>query len=256
MKNQEMKTNKSRTYLMAFVVVTVLNVALAVYLLQISFAQTNENRFKDQPPVKVELTTQSDSPLRITVINVDNSETSSQTVNFTIQNISNKLIKGYVILGSGKIVTHFFPVKSFQPRAFNRDELSLERENIKTDEPFLLSIDYVEFDDGSSWGEDKQRQSDNIAGGRAGVKAATEQLKKIINQREITTLTAFFEIQLADVDVPLPESVQSEKWQSGFRNGYKSIVGFLKGQREKGVEELSKKLDEIRDNQIERRQKQ
>src|SRR4028118_1109698 len=99
MRNQETKTRKGQAYLLAFIGVTALNVALAVFLLQITSGQTNENRFKDQPPVKVELTTQSDSPLRITVINVDNSETSSQTVNFTIQNISNKLIKGYVILG-------------------------------------------------------------------------------------------------------------------------------------------------------------
>lgn len=261
MDNKKFSVQKSKKYLVAFVFVMLLNIGLGAFLLHTVLAQTSEKDYRNQPPIIAKTVTQDDSPLRITTINVDNSATSFQSVNFIVQNISSKSVKGYVILGSGKntgkIVSNFFPVKLFETIGVKQDELRLERSNIQPNDILSLSIDYVEFEDGSSWGEDAQGQSEFISGGRAGVKAATEQLKNLVDKREIVVLTALLEKALVNIDVPLPESVKSEKWQRGFENGYKGVVYFLKGQRERGIEEISKRLDEIKKkNQMERRQKQ
>ena len=261
MDNKKFSIQKSKKYLVAFVFVMLLNIGLGAFLLHTVLAQTSEKDYRNQPPIIAKTLMQDDSPLRITTVNIDNSASLFQSVNFIIQNIGSKSVKGYVILGigknTGKIVTNFFPVKLFETVGVKQDELRLERNNIQPDEILSLSIDYVEFEDGSFWGEDTQGQSEHISGGRAGVKAATEQLKKLVDKHEIVVLTSLLEKALVDVDVPLPESVQSEKWRKGFENGYKGVVYFLKGQREKGIEEISKRLDEIKQkNQTKKGQKQ
>lgn len=254
-------TLSKKNYLVAFVFVMLLNTFLSVFLLHKVFAQKIDSIIENQPPVAAKVLEQKDSPLLLTIINVDNSAVSFQTINFAVQNTSNQSIKGYVIFGNGKntgkIMTSFFPAKSFQVGSTSRDELNLERINIQPSEILSLSIDYVEFEDGTFWGEDIQGQSEQIAGGRAGVEFAIEQFKNLSDKREIATLTALLDKKLVDIDVPLPNSIQSERWSKGFQEGYKGIVFSLKGQKEKGVEKISEKLDEIRkNNQIERRQKQ
>jgi len=258
---KQLNIQKGKKYLVAFIFVMLLNLGLGAFLLHRTLAQTSKSDYRNQPPLVAEASSQKNSPLLITIINVDNSPSSYQTVNYTVQNISGQPIRGYVILGSGKdtgkIVTNFFPVKSFQVDSINQDELNLERSNIQPSDILSLSIDYVEFEDGSSWGIDSQGQSEHIAGGRAGVESATEQLKSLVDKRETASLNALLERDLVDIDVPLPNSVQSEKWRKGFEKGYKGVVYFLKGQSESGIEKISEKLDEIkRKNQTERRQKQ
>jgi hypothetical protein len=258
MKNHQTNKRKGKKYLVTFIAITALNLVLGAFLIHKSSGQTNKHA--DQKPLIVEVTAQNDNPLRIMLIDIDNSALSVQKVNYTIQNIANKPVKGYVVWAkgknTGKITTNFFPTKSFQPGAFYTEELFLERENIKPDESLSLAIDYVEFEDGSSWGEDVQGQSEHLIGARAGVEVAVKELRNLINNRETVALTALLEKKLVDVDVSLPKSVQSEKWQKGFTDGYKTIVGFLKNQRGQGHNELLKKLNEIENLQTEGRQKQ
>lgn len=258
---KQFNIQKGKKYLVAFIFVMFLNLCLGAFLLHRTLAQTVKDDYQDQPPLVAETSVKKNSPLLITIINVDNSPLSYQTVNYTVQNISGKPVSGYVILSSGKntgkIVTNFFPVKSFQVDSINQDELNLERSNIQPSEILSLSIDYIEFENGSSWGIDSQGQSEHIAGGRAGVESATEQLKRLIDKRETAGLNALLETNLVDIDVPLPNSVQSEKWRKGFEQGYKGVIYFLKGQNASGIEKISEKLNEIKKkNQIETRQKQ
>jgi hypothetical protein len=252
-KMKNLKLNK-KTYTLAFIVVTILNVVLAGFLLRTVLAQTDNKTYKNQPSIVAVSAKQNDSPLLITVVNVDNSNPRYQIVNFTIQNITNKPIRGYVILGgsgsSGKVITNFLPAKSFQPSAIVTEELLIERENIKSDKPFSLSVDYVEFENGNFWGEDSEGQSEQIAGGRAGAEAAADQFINLIDKRETATMDETMKKPLSEVEVRIPETFKdkNEKWQNGFSNGYKGIISFLKNQREKSDDETLKKLREIRKN--------
>ncbi|HEX8197896.1 MAG TPA: hypothetical protein VF571_17020 [Pyrinomonadaceae bacterium] len=248
MQNQEMKTKKNRTYLTAFVFVTVLNVMLAVYLLQISFAQINENRFKEQPPLKVEVVTQEDSPVRLTVINVDNSQQSFQAVNFSIQNISPKKIRAYVILhndksGAGKTSISF--LERFTPGQITQDTFSEERVNIKKDGKLFLSLDYVEFDDGSVWGKDTQKQSEYIAGQNEGQKAAVNKFNLLIHQNKDAVIE-FLRQPETEMDSLVTNNEKTDKWHRGFKNGYRTVLTRLQMAYEKqGQEGVFLKLREI-----------
>ena len=197
MKNQETKTKKSRVYLVAFTVVTVLNIALAPYLVQISFGQTNESRFKDQPPLKVEIETQNDSPLRLTIINVDNTAPSYQLINYSIQNISSKKIKAYVTTYTYKTgisgTSISFPVKFIEGQII-QESIFEERVNIKQENRLLLSLDYVEFEDGAWWGKDSEHQSEYISGHFEGRRGAIKQIKHLItNQNRSYAVERFFD---------------------------------------------------------------
>jgi hypothetical protein len=260
--NNKLRVLKGGKYLLLFVFVMVLNVCLTGFLIKNVLAQSSNEKLKNQP-ITVEVVNQDGSPLQITIINVDNSNPDYQLVNYIVQNISNKSVRGYVIDGgnknTGKIITNFFPVKLFQSTAVFTEELFVERENVKSDKNLFLSIDYVEFEDGDSWGKDRQGQSESIAGGRAGAETAIERLTNLVEKGEAATLRAMLKKDLAEVEVSLPESFKSksEKWKNGFRSGYKSIVSFLKKQQDRSDEELLMKLGEIRKNlQVERKEKQ
>lgn len=262
MKMKKLKFN-NKSYLVAFVFVMVLNVCLATFLMRNVLAQTSENKFKDQPPIVVEVAEQKDNPLLSTVINVDNSAESYQKVNISFQNITSKSIRGYVISVSnkntGKMIISFLPTKSFQPNDIYMQEIVVERENLKLDKNLSLVIDYVKFDDGSFWGENAQGQSEHIAGGIAGARVAAEKLKNLIEKNDEKNIKLLLEKPLLALEVSLPDDFKnkSEKWQNGFRGGYKSIIGFMKSQKDKGGEELLEKLNNIITNsEIERGQNQ
>lgn len=263
MRIRKFALQSNKKYLMAFILVMLLNIVIGVFLLQTVIAQKSADDFRNQLPIVAKVAFQENSPLLITVVNIDNSNTSYQVANYTLQNISGKSIRGYVIWGgeenAGKVTTNFLPARAFQNNTIHTEELIIERANIKPEKTISLTVDYVEFDDGSSWGEDILGQSEHIAGGRAGAEAAAEQLKNIIEKRESAVLSSMLKQPLVDLEVPLPEiyKSKSEKWQDGFRNGYKSIVGFIKSMQEGKEEELIKKLGEIKNNlQKERRKSQ
>lgn len=82
----------NKKYFIALSIVMLLNLILGGFLIHNVLAQQTELVIKDQPPVKVEVESQKDSPLLITILNVDNSDDIFQIANYTIQNVSDKPI--------------------------------------------------------------------------------------------------------------------------------------------------------------------
>lgn len=239
------------------------NIGLTIFLIHNIFAQTSGEEFKDQQPIVVEIEKQSDSPLLVTAINVDNSNSNYQLVNFSVQNISGKPIKGFVIWGksknTGKIITNFFPVKPFQANAIFTGEMAIERENIQPEQKLLIAVDYVQFTSGKFWGENLQQQSEFIAGGIDGEEFAIEQIKKMIESDGLVSLNPMLEKPLADVEISLPgeSKTKGERWQKGFSNGYKGVISSLKSLDKKESKNILEKLNELQKNlQNERRNEQ
>lgn len=249
----KIKRFSQKTYLIGFGFAMLVNICLLAFLMSNVLAQISDEKLKNQPII-TEVANQDNNPLRITVVNVDNSNPEYQQVNFTVQNIGSKSIRGYVIEGgnknTGKIITNFFPTRLFQSTASFTEELLVERENVKSNKTLSLSVDYVEFEDGSFWGKDTYGQSENIAGAVTGVETTVEQLKKLVEKGDASTLTTLLKNDLAQIEVSLPETFRnkSEKWKAGFRSGYKSIISFLKNHRNEADSVLLEKLEEVSKN--------
>lgn len=242
---------KNKKYLLLFILVMVLNAVLTVTLLRVSFGQNKED-FSSQQPIKAEVMEQKGSPLRIVIVNVDNSALSHQEIICSLQNIGNKPIRAYTLLGGGKgdgkIITRFFATKLFQAGESEINSVPLERRSIKEGETILLSIDYIEFEDGSSWGVDSRGKSKALAGQREGTKAAIKQLKDLIknqNANGANSVTNFLKQDLQEITVAAPDANQSDEWKRGFQLGYKSVISILQGIEGQKIEKLTKKLDEM-----------
>lgn len=243
---------KSKKYFLLFILVMLINTLLTVSLLRVSFSQTKKDDFSSQRAVKAAVMEQKDSPLRITIVNVDNSPLSYQVIISSLQNVSNKPIRAYTLLGdgsksSGKVITSSFTTELLQAGQSVINSFDLERQSIKEGETVLLSIDYVEFEDGSSWGNDNQRKSKALAGEREGRKVAIKQLKDLLKNQNLSSASDITNLlkDLEEITVYVPDVNQSDEWKRGFRLGYKSVVSILQGIEGKKIEKLTQKLDEM-----------
>lgn len=156
------------------------------------------------------------------------------SLNFVLQNISNKAIRAYTIRvfkGSfnkdvGSIDFAIMPTKEslLKPNQIinqstveasekNSDGSDVEQKNLK------LAVDFVEFTDGSTWGQDLSESAQRLAGLRAGAKTAQEFLLKAEKQNGLDSFPKAFD----DVKDLLPPEGQSQHWKSGFKSGVNNI---------------------------------
>jgi len=248
MKMRFYKFSKSN-YLVTFVCFTGLNIILVGILLYTVYAQTTDEVLRNQTLLVVEVVKQKDCPVSFTIVNVDNSAPSFQRVNFNVQNISTKAIRAYVLTGqaktTGKIITDSFITSLLNPGLFQGEEISLERKAIKESGRMFLSVDYIEFQDGSSWGVDSQGFSKRIAGERVGRVAAINRIKDLIARKNLVDLDGLLGQEISEMEIETPDSGQSDEWKKGYRTGYKAVFSILQRSKEGGVEALSTKLNEI-----------
>lgn len=208
-------------------------------------AQTPKDVGKE--PLVVEVVEQTDSPILITTVSVDNSAESHQTINFVIQNVSDKNIKASVLLhgrqpGVNGSTTSFF--QSFATRQMIQEAIYEERVNIREGGKMFLSVDYVEFEDGGSWGGDSQKMSEHIAGMKAGQENAVAEIKKLSGNQK--TLSDFLRQDLAQIKPLDVGTAESEKWRRGFLSGHKSTLRTLQSAYEKqGSEAVAAKLKDL-----------
>ena len=236
-------------YRISFFVVTAFNLVLGAFLLDASFGQATDGTFPNQLPLIVEVVSQDNVPIRIADINVDNSMSSYQSVNLVLQNIGNQAIRAYVLFGdgntNGKIITRSLVTDSLRVGESQTVAMQIERQTIIKDLVLRLSVDYAEFEDGSSWGSDSQGQSELIKGERAGRSAAIVKFKDLIKNNKMTELTEIFGLDVTEMNVLVPNSMQSEKWKRAYQRGYKGVAVILGNIRSQGTETLFNKLNEM-----------
>jgi hypothetical protein len=252
MDNKKFSVQKSKKYLIAFVFVMLLNIGLGAFLLNKVLAQKTVNRIKSQPPIEVEVLKQNDSPLQLTIINIDNSNQDYQAINYLAQNNSNKSIRAYVVLSKdktdtvGAAVTRRFFTKLFKANTFDSSWFNENRGSNKLESKLYLLIDYVEFEDGSSWGNDVAKQSEFIAGSRAGWKEAVKQSRELLKSQKTVDLINFLRQEITETNLPFIDPSQTDKWQRGYRSGYQTVISTLRERYEQqGLDSLSTKLEEM-----------
>lgn len=252
-----LKNFRSKKYLLLFCVIMMLNVLLSAILLNVTLGQAKKEDFSSQKPIRVEIIEQKNSPLQITFLSVDNSAYLHQEIICSLQNVSNKTIRAYTLLGdgnrknSGKIITSFFLERLFQVGGSVVDSVPMERRDLAEEDTVFLSIDYVEFEDGSFWGSDSVGKSKEIAGETAGAKQAIKQLKELIknqNGNDADSITNFLKQNISEITVNVPETNESEEWKKGFTLGYRTVISILQRITDQKIENITKKLDDLENN--------
>jgi hypothetical protein len=170
---------------------------------------------------------QPESPLRITVLSVEADEPLKPSIKLLLTNIGEQSIQAYTIRhdeatagtkSSGVIVTNAAsPESMFQPGQMKTEVIN----NIGYSQPLkklVVAIDYVEFQDGTSWGEDTYKSKQRLAGNRAGAQAALDRLNSLAKKRGSRAVVE----ELNNFEV-LPPSDQTEEWVQGYETGVKAI---------------------------------
>ena len=166
------------------------------------------------------------------------------SVEFAVQNIGNKAVRAYTICivedrGLGGSAFSYPTSVLFEPKQTRQNGLG-EYGYLKTPESIKLVVDFVEFADGTTWGEDSSESAQQLIGLRAGAEMLLDYLKNINKQDGIEAVIKA--LDATKDTVPLPEN-QNYIWQRGFRTGISVItVRFKKIYEKQGIKALEKEL--------------
>lgn len=206
-------------------------------------------QFED-PKVTVEI--QSDSPLTIASLSpASRMAPDSEFVEFSYYVINNSStpIRAYAIkqdlfhggVRVGGSVSLYNLALSNSMLSPNQSKYIAEATSVTADKTVVtLSIDFVEFTDGTKWGSDSRRSSERAAGQRFAAQLVTQELLSILNSRQVKGVIAALEGEGGNAEPP-PD--RSEEWRAGFRSGRLSILSRLKRTKEKNNQkELEQEL--------------
>lgn len=166
--------------------------------------------------VHVNVKPQPDSPISLSAVRLVFDDPHKPAFEYTVVNNNDKPIRAYTIrqddgmTGSSLSMLNL-PLQRGQSRWVSTGNTSYS-EPVRE---ILLSVDFVEFVDGTVWGPDTTHSSQRLAGTRAGMTVERNRLLTILNEDGIAKL-------ISDVDAELdvtPPTGNSPEWSEGFRTG-------------------------------------
>jgi hypothetical protein len=174
------------------------------------------------------LTPQEDSPLQILSTWVATDTPQNFRLMVQVQNQGGQAIRAYAINSQTASAKHQNGSTEFlnltQRSAFwQPTEIKTVEVADSQDEPIKsvrLTIDFVEFADGSTWGPDSANSRDFLAGQREGAKLARQRLRQLMQNKGVEALT--LEVQKGDAEQTVDPDIarnHSPQWVEGFRYG-------------------------------------
>lgn len=188
---------------------------------------TSDSGNLQQSPTII-LARQPDTPLQIISTWIATETPQNFRLMAQVQNQSGKAIRAYAVNSQTASTkqqnghTQFLNLTQrstfWQPAEIKTVEVAdSQDEPIKT---VTLTIDFVEFADGLTWGPDSANSRDLLAGQRAGAKLTRQRLRQLMQTRGEEAVT--LEVQKGDaaqtVDADIAAN-HSPRWVEGFRNG-------------------------------------
>jgi hypothetical protein len=186
------------------------------------------------PGLKVTVKRQDDSPLIVSFVNHENVNGLQLEMSLSVKNVGKLPVRSYAIrylLGPGnrgggtELGMKLSPKSSLQPGASESKTIGVSDDPIGNIDNILLSVDFVEFIDGTTWGENIQTYKDQVEGLRAGARAATKQLSRMLESEGAYRLLGALEENQFSITPPADRSTE---WQKGFRSGVNLITGRLR----------------------------
>lgn len=187
---------------------------------------------------------QKDTPLVISATYADLNAL-KPTYGYSLTNVSDKTIRAFTIQGdafygrlnikeSGATFSHLTskklllrPNESCQETAGGNATYTEEVNEI------VLSVDFVEFDDGTTWGVDYYKSKEQLEGQRAGARVALENFRKKLETSGFEMFSK--EIDKDSIDFALQaDTSKSSKWKNGFQSG----IGIVRNRLKRAIDNL------------------
>jgi len=196
---------------------------------------------------------QGDAPLRIVHTFVETPSPEKIVVRVMVQNQSAKNIRALAIAADTRV--DFLNLSSrasiLMPSQIKTFDIVYTEDG--RPKRVNLSIDFVEFGDGTAWGIDNANSRDRLAGQREGAKAERQRLKNLFKSKGRSALTELLEGEVPDKLESSSAANRSQEWQQGYRSGMASIRYRLRqalqtSNQEQVELELNKSYDTSEDN--------
>jgi hypothetical protein len=215
---------------------------------QVSLGMEQSMRaFQPQAPIIV-ARNEPGSPLVISAERqLANSEQAPEVL-FNVTNVTNKIITAFAIrvevMAEAKVVNTValynlelsasdLPPNRSLSRFDNYENLSDAQHRV------TLTVDYVQFSDGKSWGSDSTKSAEQVAGQRAAIETFTTQLRGIIRATNANEIANVLE-SMASL-APPPE--HSHEWNYGFQSAARSLANrFKRANQTGGLGQLNSEL--------------
>lgn len=189
-------------------------------------ARGSQQPLEPQQPPTIQIQDQPESPLGIVSAKGNLATAHVPQVELVIVNRSVQPVRAYTLRyqtisghskGGGTDLTSSGSVNALlQP---GRTASTIVGEGTSYTDPIakiVVSVDFVELADGSTWGPDESKSSEMLAGQRAGAHQAIEWLTGILNKQGPLAVMQSIETGIHDV---VPPPGKSAEWLTGFDGG-------------------------------------
>lgn len=192
----------------------------------------------------VSIQAQEDSPLQIIAANVRSADPHSPRFDFAVVNKGTVPVRAFTVLreiSPGNLqaatITHMTSQKDVLQPGQSKTVLVNEGTSGQPVEKILLSVDYVEFTDGSAWGDDAFKSAQRLAGQRAGALAALDHFRQISESKGASALIR----SVGEDTIGVPQlQANTDEWKQGFDIG----VGVVRQRLQKAAERGG--IDEVK----------
>ena len=191
--------------------------------------QTRASLSSPQARVKIptaSVAPQDGTPLRIINTFIE-SESGVLRLKVMAQNQSGKNIRAYAIVADGGAGSRVdfanltTPTAIMQPTQIKTFDFAYGENEVPAN--VTLSVDFVEFSDGSTWGRDSYNSRDRLAGQREGVKYERRRLRELLKSKGPSAVFDAVREEVPDEPEIKATNKPSGEWAQGYRNGIASI---------------------------------
>lgn len=232
-----------------------LTLALTAFMSIAGYGQIKTVVPPEASHVTVEVMDQPGSPLRLEVLGVDNYPLNPpdkahpkllNTIRMRVDNIDGRFVRGYAIVFQSEKTTNVSPTVLVRLLERGRSNTFPTSSRAEWPSRVLVSVDYVEFADGTSWGNDTYKQSQAIGRFLEGRNLAVSRLNEILlnypdAEFHRKKINAFIGSGLPGIlPVPSPNILQT-----AFDFGYDSVLKGLRtpGKNTAESQEIARKIE-------------
>ena len=174
---------------------------------------------------------QPDSPLSIRTNRIIFDDPYKPSFEYTVVNNNDKPVRAYTIRkDDGLTGSNLSMLNSPLQPGQSQWEASGDTSYSEPVQTILLSVDFVEFTDGTAWGPDTTRSYQRLAGIRAGMSVERTRLLTIFNDDGVAKLSRDLD---AELEINPPQG-NSPEWSDGFRTGTLQYRARLRRTRTQG----------------------
>lgn len=197
-------------------------------------AQRREAATPKAVDTDISVLSQPDAPLRLAVLSHNPTDPLAPEIVFQLTNVGGKPVRAYVVVqetmrggerSTGFTITDIDSTNgTLQPGQYLTDAIAYAP-LAEVSSRVTLSLDMVEYGDGTLWGADTRKSAEVLSGRRAGAREAQRRVLGAYRSAGLSAAMRLLQTGPADGEPPADGSAV---WREGYRHGFSYATGRLR----------------------------